>query len=122
MPPAATSTTAKAVTLLRLRDRLVRLEEAERVAFGVLASREPADVRDRLLLLGLAAEVPHLRQVGVDVVALEVNDRAVLAGLLGVDSAAPAVVLEHPVVQPLHAGALDRPAAEALPELLAAID
>src|SRR6266545_829738 len=107
MPPAATRTTANAVTLLWRRDRLVRLEEAERIAFGVLAACEPADGRDRLLVLGLAAELTDLRQVGVDVVAAEVDDRALLAFLLRVDRATPAVVLEHAVVDPLHAGALD---------------
>ena len=60
IPPAATRATASAVTLLRRRDRFVRLEEAERIAFGVLAAREPADVRDRLLVVGLAAELAHL--------------------------------------------------------------
>src|SRR4051794_36091569 len=67
IPPAATRQTAKAVTSLRRRDRLVRLEEAERVAFGVLAARKPADVRDRLLVVGRAAELAHLREVCIDV-------------------------------------------------------
>src|SRR5206468_7831790 len=62
-PPAATRTTASAVTLLRRRDRLVGLVEAERIAFGVLATREPADMWDRLLVAGLAAELAHFRQV-----------------------------------------------------------
>src|SRR6266542_4906369 len=120
-PPAATRTTANAVTLLRRRGGLVRLEEAERIALGVLAAREPADARDRLLVLGLASELAHLRQVGVDVVAAEVDNRALLAFLLRVDRAAPAVVLEHAVVDPLHAGSFDRPAAQAFPELLAPV-
>src|SRR6266536_257889 len=118
MPHAATRATANAVTSLRRRDRFVRLEEAERIALGVLAAREPADARDRLLVLGLASELAHLRQVGVDVVAAEVDNRSLLAFLLRVDRAAPAVVLEHAVVDPLHAGALDRPASDAFPELL----
>src|SRR6266511_1547599 len=63
-PPAATRTTANAVTLLRRRGGLVRLVEAERIALGVLAACEPADPRDRLLVLGLAAELAHLRHVG----------------------------------------------------------
>src|SRR5437867_2299063 len=44
--------------------------------------------------------------------------RSPLAFLLGIDRSAPAFLLEHPVVDPLHAGALDRPPAEAFPELL----
>src|SRR5438067_1531742 len=122
IPPAATSATANAVTLLRRGNRFVGLEEAEGIALGVLAAREPADVRDRHLLARVAAELAHFRQVGVDVVAPEVDGGAPLVIHLRVDGAAPAVVLEHPVVHSLHAGTLDRPASEAFPELLAAID
>src|ERR1051326_8042475 len=75
-PPATTTATATAVKLLRWCDGLVRLEEAERIALGVLAAREPAHVRNRLLVVGLAAELAYLRQVCVDVVAAEVDDRA----------------------------------------------
>src|SRR4029450_5881567 len=103
MAPAATSATANAVKLPRRRGRLVRLVEAERIAFGVLAAREPADVRDRVLVLGLAAQLAHLRDVGVDVLAREVDDGALLAFLAWVHRAAPAVVLEHPVVELAHA-------------------
>jgi hypothetical protein len=63
IPPATTRATASAVTSLRRRDRFVRLEEAERIAFGVLATREPADVRDRLLVVGLAAELRPMLSV-----------------------------------------------------------
>src|SRR5438045_3590132 len=102
IPPARTIPTASAVKLLRRCGGLVRLEEAEAIPLGVLAAREPADVRDRLLGLRFAAEVAHLCQVGVDVLAVEVDDRALLALHLRVDRAAPLALvflLEHPVVQ-----------------------
>src|SRR5436190_1065086 len=78
-------------------------------------------MRDRLLLLGVAAELANLRQVSLDVVAVEVDDGALLALLLRIDRTAPALVLEHAVVDPGHAGVLDRPAREALPEGLGAV-
>src|SRR5580765_7586572 len=121
IPPAATRATASAVTSLWRRDRLVRLEEAERISLAVLAACEPADVRDRLLVVGLAAELPHLREVRVDVLGVEVDDGALLAFLLGIDGTAPAVLLEHAVVNALHAGVADRPTGEALPELRCAV-
>ena len=76
---------------------------------------------NRLLVLGLAAELAHLREVGVDVVAAEVDRRAGGALHLRVDGAAPAVLLEHPVVDPRHPRVLDRPAADGFPELLRAV-
>src|SRR3954465_10428985 len=107
-PPAATSTTASAVTsLLRRCDGLVRLEEAERIALGVLAAREPADVRNRLLVLGLAPKLADLPQGAPAVVAAQVDHGALLVLLVRVHRAAPAVVLEHAVVDPLHACVLD---------------
>src|SRR4051812_19631328 len=121
IPPATTRATASAVMSLRRRDRFVRLEEAERIAFAVLAMREPADVRDRLLVLRFAAELPDLRQVGLDVLGVEVDDRPPLVALLRVDRAAPAVLLEHAVIEPLHPGVADRPAGEGLPEPLRAV-
>ena len=57
------------------RDRLVALEERERVALGVLAAREPADRRDRLLVVRGAAGLADLREGGVDVLGGEVDDR-----------------------------------------------
>src|SRR5713226_1994695 len=121
MPPATASATANAVTLLRRRDGLVGLEEGERIAFGVLAASEPADVRDRLLVLRLTAELTHLRQVGVNVVGPEVEDGTLHAAVARVHRAAPAVVLEHPIIHSRHPRVLDRPAAQPLPELLAPV-
>src|SRR5919197_3819113 len=57
--PATTQRTAAPALPLNLgrrrRDGLVALEEAERVPLRVLAAREPADTRDRLLVVCLAA-------------------------------------------------------------------
>src|SRR5215210_4607566 len=50
--PTASATAPDTRLLPRHRRRLVALEEAEGVALGILARREPADARDRLLVLG----------------------------------------------------------------------
>src|SRR5262249_20185887 len=99
---------------------LVPLEQAERIAFGVLAAREPADPGDRLLVVRLSAVLAHLREIAVDVVAAVVDDRPALAQL-PVHGAARIALLEPPIVDPGHPRALDRPAADSLPEPLGTI-
>src|SRR5438445_10319341 len=47
----------------------------------VLAGREPAHVRHRLRIVGLAAELLDLRRAGFDVVDREVGARSLLAEL-----------------------------------------
>ena len=102
-------------------DRLVALEERERVALGVLAAREPADRRDRLLLARVAAGRGDLRERGVDVVGGQVDDRPA-AGLVGlVDRADGLLALRHEVLErPFHPG--ECPAEDAAPEALGPID
>ena len=51
----------------------VGLPEAEVVALGVPAGDEPAHPGDRLGFVGLAAELLHARDAGVDVVDVEVD-------------------------------------------------
>src|SRR6266566_1456703 len=58
----------------RHRHGLVPLVQAEGIAFGVLAAGEPTNARDRLLVLRLAAQLAHLGEVGIDVVAPVVDD------------------------------------------------
>src|SRR3954453_411992 len=106
---------------LRHRGVLVALEEGEVVPLAVLAAREPADLRNRLLLLRLAAELAHLREIAVDVVAAEVDARP-RHSFHAVDAAALAVLLPHQVLHAGHAGIVDLPAAYALPELPAALE
>src|SRR5712691_8085563 len=101
-------------------DRLVALEEAERVSLRVLAPREPADARDRLLVVRLAAELAYPCDVRVDVAGAEVDDEAAAARLAGVHGAA-GLSLEHPVVDPRHAGVLELPAEERAVELCRAV-
>src|SRR2546428_840025 len=89
------------------------------VAVGPI--RGAADVIARAtsaLLAAAASEFPHLCDVRLDVVGAEVHDGALQAAVCRIHRAAPAFVLKHPVVHPGHSGVLDRPAADALPELL----
>src|SRR3954463_52206 len=106
---------------LRHRGVLVALEEGEVVPLAVLAAREPADLRNRLLLLRLAAELAHLREIAVDVVAAEVDARP-RHSFHAVDAAALAVLLPHQVLHAGHARIVDLPAADAFPEPLAPLD
>src|SRR5439155_21539912 len=59
----------------------VVLPEAELVPSGVLADGEPAHVRHRSRLSGLAAELPHPGGAGVDVVHVEVGPYPMFARL-----------------------------------------
>src|SRR3954471_5948428 len=106
---------------LRHRGVLVALVERELVALTVLAAREPADLRYRLLLFRLAAELADLREIAVDVVAAEVDARPRHA-FHAVDAAALAVFLPHQVLHAGHARIVDLPAADAFPELLAPLE
>src|SRR5262249_15579965 len=103
------------------RRALVALEQAEDVPLAVLAASEPADARDRLLVLGLAAELLDLGDVRVDVVAAEVERRPRHA-FHAVDAAALIAFLPHQVLHAAHAGVLDLPAADHFPELPPALE
>src|SRR3954454_11784115 len=120
-PRARRPIPSRARRSFRHRDRLVALEQAEAVALRVLAAGEPPDAGNRLLVVALAAELPHLGEIGVDVVAAEIDRGAGGAFHLREDRAAPAVLLEHPVVDARHARVPDRPTADGLPELLCAV-
>src|SRR2546421_1181163 len=105
----------------RLRRRLVALPEAERVPFGVAAPGEPAVTLHRQLLLGLAAELAHLGDRGVDVLGVEIDAKRAL--LVRPDDRA-ALVLggpEHPVVHLRRHRSPDLPAEDAAPESLRAV-
>src|SRR5205085_11191560 len=119
--PATTQRTAAAALPFKLRrrrgDGLVALEEVEGVPVRVLAAREPADAENRLLVVRLAAELPHLRELRVDVVGLEVDDRALARVLAGVDRASR-LALEDPIVDPGHPGIGELPAEELAVEAL----
>src|SRR5439155_8449029 len=66
----------RGMTRSGVRDGAVALEEAEGVALCVLAPREPADAGDRLLVLGTPSELACASDARVDVVGVEVDDRA----------------------------------------------
>src|SRR5688572_20376775 len=98
-PPNAT----KGLAVAASGDGAVRLVEREGVAFGVLAAREPTNLRDRLLVVGLPAPVADLRDARVDVAGVEVDDWPTLARLLRIHGshrldAIGHVVLHRPLV------------------------
>src|SRR5438105_5139236 len=101
------------------RDGLVALEERERVAFGIGAAGEPADRRDRLLVLRLPAQLTHSGNGLLDVTSAEVDDRSLLAILRGEDRPAGLVPVEH-VVLDRPAPLVELPAEERRPECLRA--
>src|SRR2546421_5068526 len=63
------------------RRRRVGLPQRERIALGVRACREPTLGRNRHLLVGLPAQLAGLADRRVDVVGVEVDDRALFVGL-----------------------------------------
>ncbi len=79
--PARTASATAADVKVLLRGVGIVLPEAEGVALGVLAAREPAVCRYRLLVAGGAAELAHLRCRGFDVVGREIDDRAGAGGV-----------------------------------------
>src|SRR5690348_12119708 len=105
----------------RLTGRLVRLPEAERVPLDIAAAGEPAVALHGLLVLGLAAQLAHLRDRRVDVLGVEVDAQGPL--LVRSDDR-PALVLgglEHPVVHLGRHRRPDLPAEDAAPESLRAV-
>jgi gamma-glutamylputrescine oxidase len=78
---------------------LIGLEERKAVAFGVHAAREPADGRDRLLVVGRPSELARLRDRGVDVRGAEVDDRPGAGGVgIRVDRPARLIPVQHVVL------------------------
>ena len=96
----------------------VVLPEAELVALGVLADREPAHARDGHRLAGLAAELGDARVAGVDVVDVEVDARARACRLGPIDRAARVFgEPRHVVLGRAALEGLELPAEEPAPEL-----
>src|SRR5207247_5062990 len=83
----------------------------------VVADGEPAHAWHRLRLVGLAAELLHARDAGVDVVDLEVGARAAFAGLNVRDTRALLVAEPRRVVLGRAGERLELPAEERAPEL-----
>src|SRR5439155_11122367 len=93
------------------------LPETELVPSGVLAGGEPAHVRHRSRLSGLAAELPHARGTSVDVVHVEVRAYPMLAGLHVADRGAGLVADSGHVVFERSRVRLELPPEERAPEL-----
>src|SRR5205823_11084329 len=95
----------------------IGLPETELVAVRVAAGREPAHLRDRHRIVGLAAELLHPRGACVDVVDAEVRPRALLARLHGRDRAARRLADPRHVVLPRSSRELlELPAEQPAPE------
>src|SRR5581483_9133215 len=105
------------LVLARPRRRLVVLPEAELVPLRVGAGREPAHVRNRHRVAGLAAELADARRAGVDVVDVEVRANAALARLHVRDRPAARVADARHVVLRRPRVRLELPAEERAPEL-----
>src|SRR2546428_560851 len=102
------------------RDAWIVLEEREPVALGVDARGEPTLSRDRLPVVGLAAEVANLSDGRVDVVCVEVYDRT-RSVLHWVHRAAGAHAIGEVVIDPRDLGVLVLPSEERAVETLRAI-
>src|SRR2546428_1316206 len=102
------------------RDAWIVLEKRELVALGVDARGEPTLSLDRLLVIGLAAEVANLSDGRVDVVCVEVDDWTRIV-LHWIDRAAGTHAIDEAVLDPGDLGILVLPSEERAVETLRAI-
>src|SRR5262245_31626156 len=109
-PPRRGARGPSSLARVRRGDGAVALEEAERVALGIVAPCVPADPRHGLPVARGPAELADARDVGPDVVAVEVDERP-RARVVALVDAAAGLAVEHVVrgaLDPLHLGVEQR--------------